>query len=146
MFSPTWHTTYCLSYLVVLEWRPDFLSGQDVVGWRQAKSTGQTLHEKVVGQQFAWASNSIVQGDKPALDIINTDNHSEECGVGRAVVQYGQCPRLFGDLTGKPKPTCYTETIWCSKQADDSRGIHFGHGRDYHSNLVTLSTWWCGCI
>jgi hypothetical protein len=41
---------------------------------------------------------------------------------------------------------CYTEGILRSKQADDRRGIHFGHQRDHQSILVTLSTWWCGCI
>jgi hypothetical protein len=40
----------------------------------------------------------------------------------------------------------YPEGISRSKQADDRRRIHFGHGRDRQSILVTLPTGWCGCI
>jgi hypothetical protein len=41
---------------------------------------------------------------------------------------------------------CYPEGISGSKQADDLCKIHFRHGRDPQRFLVTLSTWWCGCI
>jgi len=54
-----------------------FSHGQDVIGWRQSKTTGGTLHEKVVVTQFARANNGILAGTDPELDTTNTENDSE---------------------------------------------------------------------
>jgi hypothetical protein len=54
-----------------------FSLGQDVIGWRQSKTTGETLHEKVVVRQFAQAINKILAGTDPELDTTNTENDSE---------------------------------------------------------------------
>jgi len=51
--------------------------GRDVIGWRQSKTTGQTLREKVVVRQFARANNVILAGTDPELDTMNTENYSE---------------------------------------------------------------------
>jgi len=50
--------------------------GLDVIGWRQSKTTGETLHERVVVRQSGQANNGILAGDDPALDTTNTDNDS----------------------------------------------------------------------
>jgi hypothetical protein len=39
--------------------------GRDVIGWRQSKTTGETLREKVVVRQFAPAKNGILAGTDP---------------------------------------------------------------------------------
>jgi len=65
---------------------------------------------------------------------------NEEIGGGTEIALNGQGSRLFGDVAGQPKPSCYPDGILCSKQADDGRWIHFGHGRDRQSILVSLST------
>jgi len=54
-----------------------FSLGQDGIGWRQSKTTGETLREKVVERQFARASNGIFAGTDRELDTINTENDSE---------------------------------------------------------------------
>jgi len=54
-----------------------FSLGRDVIGWRQSKTTGETLREKVVVRQFAWANNRILAGTDPELDNANTENDSE---------------------------------------------------------------------
>jgi len=54
-----------------------FSLGQDVIGWRQSKTTGETLCEKVVVRQFARANNAIMAGTDPELDTMNTENDSE---------------------------------------------------------------------
>jgi hypothetical protein len=51
--------------------------GRDVIGWRQSKTTGETLCEKVIVRQFAWANHGILAGTDPELDTMNTDNDSE---------------------------------------------------------------------
>jgi hypothetical protein len=51
--------------------------GQDVIGWRQSKTSVQTLWEKVVVRQFAPANNEIVAGSYPELDNRNTENDSQ---------------------------------------------------------------------
>jgi len=48
-----------------------------VIGWRQSKTTGETLHEKVIVRQFARATNGILAGDKTESDTTNTENASE---------------------------------------------------------------------
>jgi hypothetical protein len=54
-----------------------FSLGQDVIGWRQSKTTGETLREKVVVRQFARANHGILAGTDPELDNANTENDSE---------------------------------------------------------------------
>jgi len=54
-----------------------FPLGRDVIGWRQSKTTGETLREKVVVRQFARANNRILAGTDPELDTTNTENDSE---------------------------------------------------------------------
>ena len=54
-----------------------FSLGRDVIGWRQSKTTGETLREKVVVRQFARANNGILAGTDPELDTMNTENDSE---------------------------------------------------------------------
>jgi len=54
-----------------------FFLGQDIIGWRQSKSTGKTLGEKVVVSQFTWANNGLFAGADPELDTTNTENDTE---------------------------------------------------------------------
>ena len=54
-----------------------FSLGQDVIGWRQSKTTGGTLREKVVERQFARTDNGILADDKTESDTTNTDNDKE---------------------------------------------------------------------
>jgi hypothetical protein len=54
-----------------------FSLGRDVIGWRQSKTTGDTLRENVIVWQFARANNGILAGDDPESDITNTENDSE---------------------------------------------------------------------
>jgi len=51
--------------------------GRDVIRWRQAKTTGETLREKVVVWLFAWASNGLLAGDNPVLHTSSTENTLE---------------------------------------------------------------------
>jgi len=48
-----------------------FSLGRDVIGWRQSKTTGETLRTKVVVRQFAQANNGILAGTDPELDTMN---------------------------------------------------------------------------
>ena len=54
-----------------------FSLGRDVIGWRQSKTTGETLREKVVVRQFARANNGILAGTDPEMDTTNTENDLE---------------------------------------------------------------------
>jgi len=54
-----------------------FSLGRDIIGWRQSKTTGETLREKVVVRQFARANNRILAGTDPELDNSNKENKSE---------------------------------------------------------------------
>ena len=54
-----------------------FCLGWDVIGWRQSKTTGETLRQKVVVKQFARANNGILAGADPELDATNTYNDSD---------------------------------------------------------------------
>jgi len=54
-----------------------FSIGQDVIGWRQSKTTGETLSEKLFIRQFARANDGILAGADPELDATNSDNDSE---------------------------------------------------------------------
>jgi hypothetical protein len=51
--------------------------GRHVIGWRQLKTTGETLREKVVVRQFARANGGLLAGDDPVLDPDSTDNDME---------------------------------------------------------------------
>jgi len=50
---------------------------RDVIGWRQSKTTGETLREKVIVRQFARANNGMLVGDCEALDSVETQNDLE---------------------------------------------------------------------
>jgi len=50
---------------------------RDFIGFRQLKTTGETLGEKVVVRQFAGANNRLWAGTDPELDTMNTDNDSD---------------------------------------------------------------------
>jgi len=54
-----------------------FSLGRDVIGWRQSKTTGETLREKVVVRQYGRANNGILAGDDPVLDRSESDNDLE---------------------------------------------------------------------
>jgi hypothetical protein len=54
-----------------------FSPERDVIGWRQSKTAGKTLHNEVVVRQFALANNRIQAGADPELKTKNTENHSE---------------------------------------------------------------------
>jgi len=54
-----------------------FSLGQDVICWRQSKTTGETRCRKVVVGQFARANNGILAGTVPELDTTNTENELE---------------------------------------------------------------------
>jgi hypothetical protein len=54
-----------------------FSLGRDVVSWRQSKTRGETVREKVVVRQFALANNGILVGTDPELDNANTENDLE---------------------------------------------------------------------
>jgi len=50
---------------------------RDLIGWRQSKSTGETIREDVIVRQFARANNGILAGNDPELDTLNIENDSE---------------------------------------------------------------------
>jgi hypothetical protein len=54
-----------------------FSLGRDVIGWRQSKTTGATLREKVIVRQYARANNGILEGTDRELDTPHTENYSE---------------------------------------------------------------------
>jgi hypothetical protein len=54
-----------------------FSIGRDVIGWRQSKTTSETLCEKVIVRQFARANHRILAGTVPELDATNTENDLE---------------------------------------------------------------------
>jgi len=59
----------------VLEWKPTFSLGQDVIDWRQSITTGTTLREKDVVRQYAQANNGILASDITVLDTTETENN-----------------------------------------------------------------------
>jgi hypothetical protein len=54
-----------------------FPLGRDGIGWRQSKTTGETVRKNGIVRQFAQANNGILAGTDPVLDIINRENDSE---------------------------------------------------------------------
>jgi len=51
-----------------------FSLGEDVIGWRQSKTTSETLRKKVVAMQSARANKGILSGTEQELDTTNTDS------------------------------------------------------------------------
>jgi len=51
--------------------------GEDDIGWRQSKTTGETLWEKVIVRQYPQANNGIMAGADPELDTTNAESHLE---------------------------------------------------------------------
>jgi hypothetical protein len=51
--------------------------GRDVIGWRQSKTTCESLHGNVVLKQFADATHGILAGDDPPLDTMDAANACE---------------------------------------------------------------------
>jgi len=60
-----------------VEVEANFSLGRDVIGWRQSKTTGETLREKVVVRQYARANNRILAGDDPGFDRSESDHDLE---------------------------------------------------------------------
>ena len=56
---------------------PGFSLGEDLIGWRQSKTTRETLPEQVVVSQYARANSALLAGDNPVLDPYSTDNDIE---------------------------------------------------------------------
>jgi len=54
-----------------------FSLGRDVIGWRQLKTTGETLRKQVVVRPFARANSGLLAGDDPVLDRSSTDSDME---------------------------------------------------------------------
>jgi len=54
-----------------------FSLGWDVIGWRQSKTTRETLYKQVMVRQFTGTNIRIPAGDDPALDTTNTENDSD---------------------------------------------------------------------
>jgi len=54
-----------------------FCIGRDVIGWRQSKTTGQTLRKNVVVRQFARDNSRVLRGDNPVSDQMNNENDSQ---------------------------------------------------------------------
>jgi len=50
---------------------------RDVIGWRQSKTTGETLRKKFIVRKFARASNWILAHTDPQMDTTNTQNNWE---------------------------------------------------------------------
>jgi len=51
--------------------------GQDVIRWRQSKTRGETLREKVDVRQFARTNTGILAGTDLDMDNPNTERYSE---------------------------------------------------------------------
>ena len=49
--------------------------GRDVIVWRQCKTSGQILCEKVVERYFTQANIGILAGHEPPLDTLNQEYH-----------------------------------------------------------------------
>jgi hypothetical protein len=51
--------------------------GQDVIRWRQSKTTDKTLRENVIVMQYAGANNGILEGNNLVLDTTEAENDIE---------------------------------------------------------------------
>jgi hypothetical protein len=69
------HIFSIISHRVGVEasWSP----GQDVISWRQSKTTSETLREKFIVRQFVRANHGILACTDPELDTMNIENDSE---------------------------------------------------------------------
>jgi hypothetical protein len=63
---------FIIPYCVKVE--ASYSLGQDVIRWRQWKTTGETLCENVVVRQFPRANTGLLTGEDPVLDPNSTDN------------------------------------------------------------------------
>jgi len=54
-----------------------FSLGRHVIGWRQSKTTGDTIREEGVVRQFARVNNGILAGDETESVMTNCENDSE---------------------------------------------------------------------
>ena len=54
-----------------------FALGQDVIGWRQSKTTCKTLNEKAILRKVARANIGLLAKGDPSLDTINPKIKSE---------------------------------------------------------------------
>jgi len=54
-----------------------FSLGRDVIGWRQSKTTTETLRKMVILRKFAAANNGLLAGNDPELDMNSADNNME---------------------------------------------------------------------
>jgi len=61
-----------ISYCLGVE--ASFSLGRDAIGWRQSKTSSETLSEKVVVRQITQDSNRLLAGDNPVLDPTSTAN------------------------------------------------------------------------
>ena len=84
--------------------KASFSLQRDFIGWRQSKTTSETLWEKVTVRQFAWANDRILAGDYTALDTTETENNLESKTEleEKEIRQNGQGPQHFGDEAGQP--------------------------------------------
>jgi len=55
---------------------PSFSLGGGVIGWRQSRTTGESLREEAVVRQIARAINGMLAGTDPELDNANTESDS----------------------------------------------------------------------
>jgi len=54
-----------------------FSLGREVIGWRQSKTTGGTLRENIIVEEFARANDGLLAGDDPVLHPTSTDTDME---------------------------------------------------------------------
>jgi hypothetical protein len=63
--------------------------GEEFGGWRQSKTTGDTVCERVILWQYAGPIEWILAGNELALDTLNTENdlqmqrEAEECNFAQ---------------------------------------------------------------
>jgi hypothetical protein len=110
-----------------VEVEASFSFGRDAIGWRLVKTTGETLCEKVVVRQFARANNGILAGTDPGLDTMNSHNDSEmkKEAEESKFHRMAKVQDLVEMWQSRQKPTCCTEGVPGSTQADDRCRIHF---------------------
>ena len=52
-----------------------FCLGRDILGWRQSKTTAESLREKVVVRQYARANNGVLAGDYSKINPVSIENN-----------------------------------------------------------------------
>ena len=124
---------------MVSEWKPVFPMGEIVLAgvsqnhWRDPSRKSRCKAVCLTQHRTTGVCLSTIGYNEHRKVLGN-----EEGGGGHEIALNGQGSQHFGDVAGQPEPTCGTEGILCSQQTPDSRWIHFGHGRDRQSVLVTL--------